>query len=73
MPAERRPRRCSPRIERLGFDAGPRAGRAVARGPGRHNVLNARAALAALELAGFDLDAAAAALADFPASAAGSS
>jgi UDP-N-acetylmuramate--alanine ligase len=34
--------------------------------PGRHNVLNARAALAALELAGFELDAAADALAGFP-------
>jgi UDP-N-acetylmuramate--alanine ligase len=34
--------------------------------PGAHNVLNARAALAALGLAGFDLDAAAEALADFP-------
>jgi len=34
--------------------------------PGRHNVLNARAALAAVELAGFDLEAAAAALAEFP-------
>ena len=34
--------------------------------PGRHNVLNARAALAAIELAGFDVEAAAAALADFP-------
>jgi UDP-N-acetylmuramate--alanine ligase len=34
--------------------------------PGRHNVLNARAALAALELAGFDLDPAATALAGFP-------
>jgi UDP-N-acetylmuramate--alanine ligase len=34
--------------------------------PGRHNVLNARGALAALELAGFDLDAAADALAGFP-------
>jgi UDP-N-acetylmuramate--alanine ligase len=34
--------------------------------PGRHNVLNARAALAALDLAGFDLDRAVAALADFP-------
>jgi UDP-N-acetylmuramate--alanine ligase len=33
--------------------------------PGAHNVLNARAALAALDAAGFDLDAAAAALADF--------
>jgi UDP-N-acetylmuramate--alanine ligase len=34
--------------------------------PGRHNLLNARAALAALELAGFDLDRAATALASFP-------
>jgi UDP-N-acetylmuramate--alanine ligase len=34
--------------------------------PGAHNVLNARAALAAAELAGFDLDAVAAALGDFP-------
>jgi UDP-N-acetylmuramate--alanine ligase len=34
--------------------------------PGRHNLLNARAALAALELAGFDLGEAAAALAGFP-------
>jgi UDP-N-acetylmuramate--alanine ligase len=34
--------------------------------PGRHNVLNARAALAAAGLAGFDFDASAAALADFP-------
>ncbi len=34
--------------------------------PGRHNLLNARAALAAIELAGLDVDAAAAALADFP-------
>jgi UDP-N-acetylmuramate--alanine ligase len=34
--------------------------------PGRHNLLNARAALAALGLAGFDLDRAATALADFP-------
>ncbi len=33
--------------------------------PGAHNVLNARAALAALGAAGFDLDAAAASLADF--------
>jgi UDP-N-acetylmuramate--alanine ligase len=33
--------------------------------PGAHNVLNARAALAALEAAGFDLDAAADALAGF--------
>ncbi len=34
--------------------------------PGRHNLLNARAALAAIELGGLDVDAAAAALADFP-------
>ncbi|HWM64904.1 MAG TPA: Mur ligase domain-containing protein [Solirubrobacterales bacterium] len=34
--------------------------------PGVHNVLNARAALAAIGLAGLDLDAAARALADFP-------
>ena len=34
--------------------------------PGAHNVLNARAALAAAELAGFDLDAIAAALGGFP-------
>jgi UDP-N-acetylmuramate--alanine ligase len=34
--------------------------------PGRHNVLNARAALAALALAGFDLGPAASALAGFP-------
>jgi UDP-N-acetylmuramate--alanine ligase len=34
--------------------------------PGAHNVLNARAALAAAELAGFDLDAVAEALASFP-------
>jgi UDP-N-acetylmuramate--alanine ligase len=34
--------------------------------PGRHNVLNARAALAAIELAGLDLDAAASGLAGFP-------
>jgi UDP-N-acetylmuramate--alanine ligase len=34
--------------------------------PGHHNRLNARAALAAVELAGLDLDGAAAALADFP-------
>jgi UDP-N-acetylmuramate--alanine ligase len=34
--------------------------------PGTHNLLNARAALGVLELAGFDTDAAAAALGDFP-------
>jgi len=50
----------------LRFDAetpGPRLELAV---PGLHNLLNARAALAAIELAGFDLDPAAAALASFP-------
>ena len=34
--------------------------------PGRHNLLNARGTLAALDLAGFDLEPAAAALASFP-------
>jgi UDP-N-acetylmuramate--alanine ligase len=34
--------------------------------PGRHNLLNARAAIAAAELAGFDRDAVANAIADFP-------
>jgi UDP-N-acetylmuramate--alanine ligase len=34
--------------------------------PGHHNLLNARAALAALQLAGADVDAAAGALTDFP-------
>jgi UDP-N-acetylmuramate--alanine ligase len=34
--------------------------------PGAHNLLNARAALAAIELAGLDVQGAAAALADFP-------
>jgi UDP-N-acetylmuramate--alanine ligase len=34
--------------------------------PGRHNLLNARAAIAAVELAGLDADGFAAALADFP-------
>jgi UDP-N-acetylmuramate--alanine ligase len=34
--------------------------------PGRHNLLNARAALAAVGLAGLDVEAAATALADFP-------
>ena len=50
----------------LRFDAarpGPELELAV---PGRHNLLNARAALAALELAGFDLDPAARALESFP-------
>jgi UDP-N-acetylmuramate--alanine ligase len=50
----------------VGFDAdapGPPLELSV---PGRHNLLNARAALAALELAGFDLGRAAAALGSFP-------
>ncbi len=53
--------------EVAGFDAGApgpaRIGLAV---PGHHNLLNARAALAALGAAGVDIDRAAAALADFP-------
>jgi UDP-N-acetylmuramate--alanine ligase len=52
---------------RLGFDAevpGP-ADLSLAV-PGLHNRANARAALAAIELAGLDADAAASALADFP-------
>jgi UDP-N-acetylmuramate--alanine ligase len=52
---------------RLDFDAGapgpPELSLAV---PGRHNRANAHAALAAIELAGLDVDAAAAALAGFP-------
>jgi UDP-N-acetylmuramate--alanine ligase len=48
------------------FDA-DRPGPALELGvPGRHNLLNARAALAALELAGFDLDRGAGALTSFP-------
>jgi UDP-N-acetylmuramate--alanine ligase len=50
-----------------GFDAGsPGPARLSLAVPGRHNLLNARAALAAAELAGFDLDAVAAALVGFP-------
>jgi UDP-N-acetylmuramate--alanine ligase len=51
----------------LGFDPatpGPAALELAV--PGQHNRANARAALAAVELAGLDVDAAAAALADFP-------
>jgi UDP-N-acetylmuramate--alanine ligase len=51
----------------LGFDAevpGPADLRLAV--PGAHNRRNARAALAAIELAGLDIEAAAAALADFP-------
>ena len=50
----------------VGFDA-DRPGSGLELGvPGLHNLLNARAALAALELAGFDLDAAADRLRSFP-------
>jgi UDP-N-acetylmuramate--alanine ligase len=50
-----------------GFDAGvPGPERLDLSVPGRHNLLNARAALAALAAAGLDLDQAATALADFP-------
>jgi UDP-N-acetylmuramate--alanine ligase len=52
--------------EPLRFDAaspGPELELSV---PGRHNLLNARAALAALQLAGFDLDPAAQSLGTFP-------
>jgi UDP-N-acetylmuramate--alanine ligase len=51
----------------LDFDAGAPGPPKLSLGvPGRHNLLNARAALAALKLAGFDLLAAAAALETFP-------
>jgi UDP-N-acetylmuramate--alanine ligase len=52
------------RIER--FDADRPGPSLELRVPGRHNVLNARAALAALELAGVELEPAAAALSGFP-------
>ena len=48
------------------FDAGHPGPDLELRVPGRHNVLNARAAIAAAELAGLDVDATAAALASFP-------
>ncbi len=52
---------------RIGFDAvSPGASTLRLAVPGRHNLLNARAALAGVELAGLDADAAAAALAEFP-------
>ncbi len=52
---------------RLGFDAAvPGPADLLLAVPGRHNRANARAALAAIELAGLDATAAAAALADFP-------
>jgi UDP-N-acetylmuramate--alanine ligase len=53
--------------EAVGFDAdGPGPPQVELSVPGRHNLLNARAALAGLELAGLDTTAAAAALTDFP-------
>jgi UDP-N-acetylmuramate--alanine ligase len=55
------------RESRAEFDAGgPGPAELALAVPGAHNVLNARAALAAVELAGFGVDAAAVALADFP-------
>jgi UDP-N-acetylmuramate--alanine ligase len=48
------------------FDAGSPGPELTLRVPGRHNLLNARAALAALELAGFDLVEGARVLAGFP-------
>jgi UDP-N-acetylmuramate--alanine ligase len=52
---------------RLGFDAGvPGPTELQLAVPGLHNRANARAALAAIELAGLDVGAAAAALAEFP-------
>ena len=53
------------RIAEFGADA-PGPAKLNLAVPGRHNVLNARAAIAAAELAGFAPDAVAAALADFP-------
>ncbi len=54
-----------PKVTRFGTDApGPQPLPLAV--PGGHNLLNARAALAAIAAAGFDLDRAAAALADFP-------
>jgi UDP-N-acetylmuramate--alanine ligase len=50
----------------LRFDHGSPGPGLSLRVPGRHNLRNARAALAALELAGFELERGAAALADFP-------
>lgn len=51
----------------LGFDADvPGPGELRLAVPGTHNRENARAALAAIEMAGLDVEAAAAALADFP-------
>jgi UDP-N-acetylmuramate--alanine ligase len=53
------------RVARFSLDA-PGPTRLELAVPGRHNVLNARAALAAVELAGLDLAGAAGALTDFP-------
>jgi UDP-N-acetylmuramate--alanine ligase len=53
------------KVSGFGLDH-PGPGRLELAVPGQHNRLNARAALAALGEAGFKLDAAAAALADFP-------
>ena len=66
--AELDPLAAAPRERRvLRFDAeGPGPEELALRVPGRHNVLNARAALAALELAGLDPVPAAEALASFP-------
>jgi UDP-N-acetylmuramate--alanine ligase len=50
----------------VAFDEGQPGPALDLRVPGRHNLLNARAALAALELAGFELEPAAAALSSFP-------
>jgi UDP-N-acetylmuramate--alanine ligase len=50
----------------VGFDAGRPGGELELQIPGRHNLLNARAALAALDLAGFDPPAAARTLSSFP-------
>ena len=60
------PGSAAPAVRVVGFDAerpGPALRLEV---PGEHNLLNARAALAALDLAGVDLDGAARALASFP-------
>jgi UDP-N-acetylmuramate--alanine ligase len=55
----------SARVERFDLDR-PGPGELSLRVPGAHNRLNARAALAAIDLAGLDTAAAAAALATFP-------
>jgi UDP-N-acetylmuramate--alanine ligase len=50
----------------VGFDVARPGPELELRVPGRHNLLNARAALAALQLAGFELDRVAGALGSFP-------